>query len=923
MKRSLQISGLVTKLVAALLITSGASHAAGLGKLSVLTALGQPLRAEIELLSVQADELGMVEVKLASPDAFRQARIERTETLAGLRFSVDKRANGQPVVRINSVAPVSEPFVDLLIELNWSSGRILREYTVLLDPTTEPMAQAEAILEQVKAPPMTEYSPTTRAQAMPRQTETPPSAPKPPTKAASAAASPSGTYGPVKAGETLQAIAAKVAPANTSLEMMMAALYRANRQAFARDNMNLLKKGQTLSVPDQETLQQSLNTAEAKKLVHDHSVAWHALQGRVADQAARAVEAPAQEKSPGSGKIVQAVPAAKAPAADTGKDVLRLSKGQPVKATQEDPASVKKIQALETDLAARNRSLLEAQSRVSQLEKTVQDLQRLVELKSKDSKGTAKAEPAKPEKEAAKTEPVLPPIEPVAPVEKKPAPKKPPVALPVQEEPGVVAMLLANPLYIGGLVAAILLGGLLWLVAVGNRRRKGLTDFEQSIMSGGDQFKTSIFKTGMAGTSKGGVATQSGVATDFSRLGLGAIDTHEVDPIAEAEVYMAYGRDAQAEEILKEALGKDPSRHEIALKLLEIYATRRDTVTFETQASELYATLGDDTHPTWKKAATMGRGIDPDNPLYRVFEASAPAIPAAAAPAEMPPSAPPVPFQAAVPEPEPEFDLPVEENEIVEFDVPDFSPSAESGPSEAFANIDLSEAPEEVLDDSMSELTMDFDLDSAPSPAIVVPSPVKRVEPKVVVDAPAEPDAFELGVPDLGDFEMPPAFDMTEAAPALDLSAPESNAMDAMDLPDQLDFDVGMTLGDADLPSSLADSFTKPESRATTPGPAEKAPAAADMALPELDFSGIDLEMADVEAAPALEPAVVLADTGMDSPPELDMDMGEETNVKIDLAKAYVEMGDKDGAKEILAEVLKEGNAQQKQQASKMMAELG
>ena len=121
----------------------------------------------------------------------------------------------------------------------------------------------------------------------------------------------------------------------------------------------------------------------------------------------------------------------------------------------------------------------------------------------------------------------------------------------------------------------------------------------------------------LGGTSGGKVDTSdTSFLTDFSQAGLGSIDTNEVDPIAEAEVYMAYGRDAQAEEILKEALIKDPGRHEIRLKLLEIYAGRKNLNAFEAVAGEMYAALGGQASPIWDKAAEMGRALDPQNPLY-------------------------------------------------------------------------------------------------------------------------------------------------------------------------------------------------------------------------------------------------------------------------------------------------------------------
>jgi pilus assembly protein FimV len=817
---------------------SSAVEAAGLGRMSVLSGMGQPLRAEIELLSVPAEDMAGVEAKLASPEAFRQARMDRSSILGDLQLTLERRSNGQPVVRITSASPVTDPFVDLLIELNWSSGRILREYTVLLDPVRDAKPVAEApkpVLPAVGEPAPRATAPT--PQAMPPSAQAKPVAPKAP--AAAPAPAKLRTYGPVKSGETLHAIAKKVMPADVSLEMMVASLYQANKSAFAQNNVNLLKQGQVLTVPDRDSVMLMVSPHQARKLLSEHSTAWNELRGRVASQAARSVAEAAPDDA-SKGKIVRAQPQEKPAPAAVSKDVLKLSKGEPAKAT--DAKAAQKVQALEEELAAKNRALQEAHDRVSQLERTVQDLQRLMDLKTKDgAQPPAPAAEAKPEPAAA------PPAKP------EPAQAKPPVEMPVQE-PGILDTLLSTPLYIGGLVAAAVLAVLLWVFMVGSRRRKGLSDFEQSVMTGGDPFKTSIFKTTTGMPTERGAPSQAGAATDFSRLGLGSIDTHEVDPIAEAEVYMAYGRDAQAEEILKEALGKDPNRHEIALKLLEIYATRQDTATFETQASELYANLGDPASAIWQQAADMGRKLDPANPLYRVF-GEAPDLPEVPAVPEVP--AAPVVAEIA----------PVEESRPAEeplvFDVP----------------VELQAMPEPVAEPDVDATVrledMHFDVTPLELPGMTEPAPEPAQE------YPSFGVAME---PDLGQLDE------------IQLAPTDEEA--SLELPEELDL-VDLT--------------------AAAPATEAKAAEPDEVRLPDLDFSGIDLELAEpeeIEAKPVAEATV------LEAPSEIDPDLLEEVNTKLDLARAYLEMGDKEGAREILEEVVKEGDSQQKQQAQNLIASL-
>ncbi|WP_409519423.1 FimV family protein, partial [Massilia sp.] len=123
----------LTAAVASAVLLSSAATAAGLGKLTVLSALGQPLRAEIELTAVSNEEAKGLVARLASADAYRAANIEFNPALLSLRFNVEQRG-GRQFVRITSTQPLNEPFVDLLLELAWDNGRLVREYTFLLDP---------------------------------------------------------------------------------------------------------------------------------------------------------------------------------------------------------------------------------------------------------------------------------------------------------------------------------------------------------------------------------------------------------------------------------------------------------------------------------------------------------------------------------------------------------------------------------------------------------------------------------------------------------------------------------------------------------------------------------------------------------------------------------------------------------------------
>jgi pilus assembly protein FimV len=866
MKKSMRISGLLS----ALLLVYGSAQGAGLGKLSVQSALGQPLRAEIELLSVTKDELSGISAQLASRDLFRQARIERTGALSNLEFDVAQKPNGQPVIRITSSTPIADPFLDMLIELNWSTGRIIREYTVLLDPPSEGRTQAPA---QPKAVPLAgaveTKAPETAAKAPVETAAKPAPAPE-------KAAAPT-RYGPIKSGETLRSIAGRVKDADVTLEQMMAGLYMANKPAFIDSNMNLLKKGAVLQVPSTESVHRQVSPSQALRMLQNHADEWHAYRSKVAGVAGDTPDA-RQDKPAAAGAITPKVQD-KTATPGAPKDVLQLSKGEPAGGNKQDAKTQERLQALEEELAAKARALQESHDRVAQLERAVRDMQELLQLKSQAAQQTPP--PATPEAPAAvepPPAPAEPPAAPAAPVA-KPAPLPPPVT-PVEEEGSWISTFLRNPIYIGGVVAALLLSGLLWMMMAGNRRRKGLNKFEDSIMTGGEFKSGAVFNTGGADATASAPANTEGsmLLTDFSRLGLGAIDTHEVDPIAEAEVYMAYGRDAQAEEILKEALDKDSSRHEIALKLLEIYAARKDPLAFETTASELYAGLGGQDTPVWQKAAEMGRSIDPDNPLYRMAQGQAfglasdlKAEPEPVAKVELPP--------VAAPDLDAGLDFTAE---------PRATPMAEAAPA--------------VMDEmGQADNGLDFtsNFDQAPQEEVAA-QPVVELEP-VDLDFGTAPASEPVQEPAGLDFDLTvpetTAEPVFEAEEAIEIAAPVAEESQGEAALPELD------LSDIDLNLELPAAETAPQE------------PPVELAAPTLEpMADMDFQPAEAEAAPAA-PA--------EPPAGVDPVLWEEVNTKLDLARAYLEMGDREGAREILQEVVQEGDSNQQSEARKLLDEAG
>jgi pilus assembly protein FimV len=971
----------LTVAVASAVLMSGAANAAGLGKLTVLSALGQPLRAEIELTAVSGDEASGLVAKLASTDAFKVANIDFNPALLSLRFAVEQRG-GRQFIRISSSQPLNEPFVDMLLELSWNNGRLVREYTFLLDPaelratqTAQAAAPVEAPAAQQRAredrqPARTAARPPAEAaQPAPRQA-----------RAAEQAASPdTGSRAPlaaskyrVKPGDTLGRIAAEIKPVDISLDMMLVALYRANPDAFIGNNMNRLKSGQILSVPDSDALH-GTGAGEAHGLVVAHAADFNAYRNKLAGQVATSapVRAPQAGQS-AAGKVTTKVEE-RPTAANESQDQLRLSKALPSQS-----AGARGVTTSTEDTIAREKALADAQARVKELEKNVNDLEKLVTVKTKA--GTELAQNARqeaaPANKPAAAKPAQPKAVPIAPKKAAPAP-----------EPSLVETLMDNLNYVGAGAAVLLLAAF----GLSRRRkpeaRKG-ADEPSILLTPAEQGQSLFAETGGQNIDTNNSVFNSSFAPSASQL-----DTNEVDPVAEADVYIAYGRDAQAEEILKEALRVHPERYPVRLKLLEIYAARKDQRAFETQASELYS-LSRGEGDEWSQAAALGLSIDPLNPLYasaahgqagseptseergqqallaQQLEQSfrsgeSHAADAGLGLADTAPTA--LPGQPAARTDDDhvlDFDLgglsfePVDEPAAapvhgkeeptdatavpdLDFDMAPFAPAAapaaqptaapanEAAPDDGFdlafdMDFDKPAAeqaqPEPSDDKAEDDLALDLSL-GGPATDVDMATLASEFDLPELPAAPADTaPATELKDPlfdlDAMNFDLPetqdaaPAAEPETAAPA-PAPAPAAELKDPLFDLDAMNFDLPenpAAPADAaeELPALEADSFAMPET------PAEPLPNP----IPRFDMSGIDLDLPPSEAGDEPLPEVEMAGGGEMSAAHMEME------TKLDLAIAYQEIGDKEGARELLDEVIKGGSSEQVNKANAMRAKL-
>jgi pilus assembly protein FimV len=1010
-----------------------AANAAGLGKMTVMSGLGEPLNAEIEI-AASKDELSSLTARIAPPETYAEQNIERTASLNTVRVELSRKADGTPVLKLSSSQPVNDPFLDMLIQVDWPTGRLLREYTALMDPPgygdraagASPEVTAET--KQLPATASPSKKNGTKNVTLATAPRAEPSAPAPDTYV-------------TKRGDTLRNVARRMQVEDVTLEQMLVGLYQSNRSAFTGDNMNQLKVGQIIRKPRDEELR-AIDPQEAVQEVRLHTTNWHAYRNDVAQAVSQSQAAPSDSQAQSSGgRITTRTEDQAAPLPEGPRDVVKLSRSE-VAGDQKVAAAGTgsgvaddKLRALEEESTAQDKAIAEVNERIAFFEKQIQDMQKLLlvqnqilaELqKGKPVDGAQLPEPApapdtaQPEQQSAEAPQAAQP----------PAPK--PTPAPAEPAPSLLDDLLQNPMLLpaGGGILAILLGG--WLL-LRRQRRKNLDSFEKGILTSSGLKTDTVFGT------TGGAAVDTGdttFMTDFShRHGDGMIDTSDVDPISEAEVYMAYGRDAQAEEILKDAIAKEPKRYELHLKLLEIYANRKDAAAFETLAGELYGTLGNN-DPTWLKVAEMGRALEPDNPMYApageqpatsstdvaqgvagVASAAATATVAVQAeePAEEQPQDNSLDFDLGMlAAEEDQASVGIEkESETVEFEsLPDLGgdvsteAEAEQAPETESSTSDLQfELPESNASTAQFDAA-EFELPSEEPAAVEQPEAVSFDLPGLELDSTSTPEsapeaapqeetetdalANSFDLPELPTMESPgeaePAsevtpdepvgeisFELPELAPAQDETVeaePEQTAVEAEALLPSFDIDLPKEPDNADEQPAEAIDLTapaeeiaafdlseipdaEPETPAADVSSAEETPVEEivfDVPASEeteqteeapLDFNfSLDVE-ADESAQESAEPATPIPDLDLsgisldiaepssdafDNAEEITLAAGEESadvDTKLDLVTAYMDMGDNEGARELLEEVLQEGGPKQRERAQKMLESLG
>ena len=881
----------------AIIGTMTPASALSLGRLSVQSALGETLKADIDVTSLTPDEAANLRVKVAPPDAYRIAGVDYNPVLPSTSVTLQRRADGTPFLRITSDRPVQEPFVDVILELSWSSGRLLREYTLLFDPPstakapapTTPAAIAAAPAparasraEPAQAPATAAADAASRAEARraaaasaaadaaskaaARRAAAPAPTPSPAPSSDSAQTAEGSQY-TVRAGDTLSGIATKLQVSGVSLDQMLVGLYQGNSQAFAGNNMNRLRAGAVLNVPSQDKLA-SIDERQARRTILAQSANFNAYRQRLASAVPEQTRAP--ESSRKASGDVKAGVEVRTGTENQPKDALKIVPGAPAKSAA----------AAADEKVIKDRANQELADRRAEAERNRIELEKVLAASGVKPGASAPgavlpapvvsaaSAPAVKASEAiaavtappqVASEPLIAPPPASAPAVAASMPEAPPVAasrppLPMDpvtaEEPSLLDSLSENPLLLpgAGLILAILAGLGYYRLRGRGKDEAGVTSFLESRMQPDSFFGAS---GGQRVDTRDAAASGSPSSMSYSLSQIDAIG--DVDPVAEADVYLAYGRDLQAEEILKEAMRANPERLAIRTKLLEVYAKRRDTKGYEMLAGELYGLTGGQGED-WLRAQELGRSIDPENPLYE---------PGGQPGADLAGNLPREPLGAST-----------------------MPQSVVPSPSRFGTAVGLGAAG--VAGAAAAASVPDLDLDAivdTPAPSFAAPR----------VAAPAV-DEVDL------DISLPAPMDDLPSVAGGYVSAADASFVDSRQP------DAGPDSGSGMIDFELHDLPDISEPTLS---------AAAATSASKVDFDGLSL---DFDLNPTQSPA---PDSIVDEYPVLldgTEDDGDPLARKVDLAKEFLDFGDKESARDMLQDVIeKTDSAELKARAQSML----
>jgi len=554
------------------LLNSVSVFALGLGEIQTSSALNQILNAKIPLLSSKNEDPSNIRVHIASKEVFDKAGIDRPINLSKLNFTPVLSKTGDIFVEVKSTSTIKEPFVNFILEVEWPQGRTLKEFTILLDPPVT-MSDVKTIpVKLAKAPTLTKI--VTSQPTTPRPTNTTPQ---------------STEYGPVGRLDTLWSITKRVNVFNGSAvshNQMMLALFENNPEAFYMNNINALKKGAILKIPSTDEIIRR-SASQANNEYRKQNTLW--------STSTKASTSPTKKKSQEttgkSNETLKPVTKSKLSLLTPKQEELgsfTAEKNSSGFISNASSASANANIAIEmaTTLEEENK---EVKSRLSDVEAQVANLQRLLVLKDKQLKrlqsNTADQESKKiaAPKEAATTT-----------KEKNNAP----------EGDDNLA------LYGGGLVIALL--GLLLI----RRRKEKTSTFDDLPIIDNTKITPEVIDE-VADEDISSDATELAEPEALAEVDNTSQTTDVADPVDECDVYIAYGRYQQAEDVISKALTSNPENLKYKLKLLDIHFASGNAKEFEELANSL-TELQESDIEAWNNIADMGEELCPGSSLFLV-----------------------------------------------------------------------------------------------------------------------------------------------------------------------------------------------------------------------------------------------------------------------------------------------------------------
>ena len=1020
----------------------------GLGEIELKSALNQDLNAEIEVVSAEPEDAEQLIVKMASRDAFSRAGLDRPFMLQQIKFKTVVK-NGKPVILVYSKKPIREPFLSFLLEIDWPEGHLLREYTMLLDPPVYASPRDSASADSGRpfidpadhaapaqsapqsAPASSQYVPAAAPASEPAQVvETPshdaPEAVSYNTVAASASYPTSDNYR-VKANDTLWSLANKMRPdSGVSVEQMMLALVRENPETFIKKNINGLKRGYILRIPDRDQIT-TIDRQQALAEVRQHANLWREYRQAMSG-VAPASSMPADSnvdvldgEDAGSGvegqlsivgageKGAEQSGASQDPNAEVQRLRQQLAMAQEAlesKNLENNELSGRlaeleqrvagvldmndgELAKLQDDLKAEPAVQAEA-PQVEAAPEVVEDVETSTAteevvadtaLETVDSSAEAElvaddaaAEPAASgeeaifvdENNAAETDVVEAEVEAVADV--MPAQPEPAPAFAQTKPKSFIQGLLDDPKMLGIAGGAVVL--VLGLIALLMRRRRVNKD-EETWDAASDDF-TALDDVADTATDNMNTAAMDAISPDDtsrmmvddadskteaaddlpddpmldefdeSILDEPEADNHEDtvisldngpddadsegddnrdDVIAEADVYLAYGIYQQAEELLKTAIENNADRDDYRMKLLETYFAGKNADAFTVLAEDVQTRKGDD-KSYWDRVIVMGKELCPGNDL---FSGEAPLLPDFDSDDLLPQKPASTDFELDAGD-EPDLDLGLDDSmgldESTDSDATqilsepvDLSAMGEPADSDD-EDIDLGADLADMLsgeegdaDTEESDSDLEFDLgDFDEEMAESDESDEKKTDDDEISldiedDFSLDFEASDLGLEaDESDEAETTADDAEADTDSLELDESESSE-ESVELDADLDLSVALDEESSDVELEIEESFDEDLD----------------------DVADLDIELPDDDAGTTkLNDTVIVDSLDLDDEDD-DFDISElsedvdEVSTKLDLARAYMDMGDNEGAMSILQEVKQEGNEEQQKEADELI----